>query len=177
MCKWIGAVGLERFEDACPWKRIKGAQMTTHTETRVMPYSAKQMYDLIANIEEYPEFLPWCAAVRRRSSNVENGCETVEADMIVSFKVFREKFGSRVVLNPEAQKIDVSYIDGPFKYLVNHWVFEPIDQTSCKVDFFVDFEFKSRTLQALIGVVFHQAMQQVVRAFERRAETLYGTSA
>jgi len=148
--------------------------MTQHSEERVMPYSAQQMYDLIANIEEYPQFLPWCAAVRRRSSKVVDGCETVDADMIVSFKVFREKFGSRVVLNPDAQKIDVSYIDGPFKYLTNNWEFTPETETSCRVNFFVDFEFKSRTLQALIGVVFHQAMQQVVRAFEKRAEALYG---
>jgi len=151
--------------------------MTTHSETREMPYSAQQMYDLIANIEEYPEFLPWCAAVRRRSSKVADGRETVDADMIVSFKVFREKFGSRVVLNPDENKIDVSYIDGPFKYLTNNWSFRPISEHSCEVDFFVDFEFKSRTLQALIGVVFHQAMQQVVRAFERRAEVLYGVQA
>jgi len=148
--------------------------MTTHSESRVMPYSAQQMYDLIAKIEDYPEFLPWCAAVRKRSSKMVDGCETVDADMIVSFKVFREKFGSRVVLNPEAGKIDVSYIDGPFKYLTNNWHFEPVDEGSCTVNFFVDFEFKSRTLQALIGVVFHQAMQQVVRAFEKRAAALYG---
>lgn len=147
--------------------------MTKHSEARVMPYSAQQMYDLIADIEKYPEFLPWCAAVRRRSSRIDGPCEIVEADMIVSFKVFREKFGSRVILNPDARNIDVSYIDGPFKYLINNWHFKPVDETSCEVEFFVDFEFKSRTLQALIGVVFHQAMQQVVRAFERRAENLY----
>ncbi len=150
--------------------------MTTHSETRIMPYSAEQMYDLIAKIEDYPEFLPWCAAIRKRSSKVESGCETIDADMIVSFKVFREKFGSRVVLNPDERQIDVSYLDGPFKYLINNWKFKPVSDTSCEVDFFVDFEFKSRTLQALIGVVFHQAMQQVVRAFEKRAEQLYGTS-
>ncbi len=156
--------------------RSLGHDMTTHSETRTMPYSAEQMYDLIARIEDYPEFLPWCAAVRRRSSSIVDGCETVDADMIVSFKVFREKFGSRVVLNPEARKIDVSYLDGPFKYLTNNWSFKPLSDTSCEVDFFVDFEFRSKTLQALIGVVFHQAMQQVVRAFEKRAEALYGTS-
>ena len=150
--------------------------MTTHSESRVMPYSADQMYNLIANIEDYPNFLPWCAAVRKRTTTTDGDCETVDADMIVSFKVFREKFGSRVVLNPSEKKIDVSYLDGPFKYLVNNWTFTPVSDTSCKVDFFVDFEFKSRTLQALIGVVFHQAMQQVVRAFEKRAADLYGTN-
>lgn len=150
--------------------------MTTHSETRVMPYSADQMYDLIADIEKYGEFLPWCAAVRKRSSVIDGAVETVDADMIVSFKVFREKFGCRVVLNPEAKKIDVSYLDGPFKYLTNNWKFSPVSDESCEVDFFVDFEFKSRTLQALIGVVFHEAMRQVVRAFETRAEALYGAS-
>lgn len=150
--------------------------MTTHSETRVMPYSAQQMYALIADIEKYPEFLPWCAAVRKRSSKMDGEAEVMDADMIVSFKVFREKFGSRVVLKPEQNKIDVSYLDGPFKYLDNKWVFTPIDEHSCEVDFYVDFEFRSRTLQALIGVVFNQAMQQVVRAFEGRATVLYGTS-
>ena len=141
-----------------------------------MPYSASQMYALIADIEKYPEFLPWCAAIRirNRASDAVARSETVDADMIVSFKVFREKFGSRVVLRPDVQQIDVSYLDGPFKYLENRWKFTPIDDGSCEVDFYVDFEFRSRTLQALIGAVFNQAMQQVVRAFERRAEALYG---
>ena len=141
-----------------------------------MPYSASQMYALIADIEKYPEFLPWCAAIRirNRASDAMARSETVDADMIVSFKVFREKFGSRVVLRPDVQQIDVSYLDGPFKYLENRWKFTPIDDGSCEVDFYVDFEFRSRTLQALIGAVFNQAMQQVVRAFERRAEALYG---
>lgn len=147
--------------------------MTTHSEKRVMPYSAEQMYNLIADIEKYPEFLPWCAAVRKRSETGDVRRQTVDADMIVSFKVFREKFGSRVVLMPEDHRIDVSYLDGPFKYLDNKWYFKPLDDGSCEVDFYVDFEFRSRTLQALIGVVFHQAMQQVVKAFERRAEALY----
>ena len=141
-----------------------------------MPYSASQMYALIADIEKYPEFLPWCAAIRirNRASDAVARSETVDADMIVSFKVFREKFGSRVVLRPDVQQIDVSYLDGPFKYLENRWKFTPVDDGSCEVDFYVDFEFRSRTLQALIGAVFNQAMQQVVRAFERRAEALYG---
>ena len=98
----------------------------------------------------------------------------MDADLVISFKLFRERFGSRVVLRPEAKEIDVSYLDGPFRYLNNYWKFIPIDETTCEVDFFVDFEFKSRTLQALIGLVFDQAMQRIVRAFEERAEALYG---
>lgn len=148
--------------------------MTTHSERRVMPYSATQMFDLIADIKAYPEFLPWCAAVRERSRRLEEGREVIDADMVVSFKVFREKFGSRVVLDRAAGRIDVSYLDGPFRYLDNRWQFTAREDGQCEVDFFVDFEFRSRTLQTLIGVVFHQAMQQIVRAFEKRAATLYG---
>ena len=135
------------------------------------------MFDLISGIELYPQFLPWCAATRIRSRKPVADGEVIDADMIISFKVFREKFGSRVELFPKDYRIDVSYIDGPFRYLTNNWVFKPLDDGSCEVSFFVDFEFRSRTLQALIGVVFNQAMQQVVRAFEKRAEELYGFSA
>ncbi|MEM7668792.1 MAG: type II toxin-antitoxin system RatA family toxin, partial [Pseudomonadota bacterium] len=96
----------------------------------------------------------------------------IEADLVISFKVFRERFGSRVTLNTDAGTIDVSYLDGPFRYLDNHWAFTP-DGDGCLVDFFVDFEFKSRTLQVIIGVVFGEAMNRIVRAFEQRAEHLY----
>ena len=149
--------------------------MPTHEEKRRMPYSADQMYALIADVAAYPQFLPWCAGARIRArSDDGEGREIVDADLIISFKVFREKFGSRVVLHPQAQTIDVSYLDGPFRYLDNRWKFTPIDETSCEVDFFVDFEYKSRTLQAIIGVVFGEAMRRVVRAFEQRAAELYG---
>jgi coenzyme Q-binding protein COQ10 len=149
--------------------------MPTHQENRRMPYSAEQMYALIADVPAYPEFLPWCAGARVRSRRPdEEGKEIVDADLIISFKVFRERFGSRVILHPEAQTIDVSYLDGPFRYLTNNWKFIPIDEASCEVDFFVDFEFKSKTLQAIIGVVFGEAMRRVVRAFEERAAVLYG---
>ena len=138
-----------------------------------MPYRADQMYDLIADIKSYPEFLPWCSAVRIRDDRRgADGKGVIEADLVISFKVFRERFGSRVTLDPEAGTIDVAYLDGPFRYLDNHWRFTP-DGDGCLVDFFVDFEFKSRTLQAIIGVVFGEAMQRIVRAFEARAETLY----
>lgn len=149
--------------------------MPTHEEKRRMPYSADQMYALIADVAAYPQFLPWCAGARIRARRDDGeGREIVDADLIISFKVFREKFGSRVILHPQAQTIDVSYLDGPFRYLDNRWKFTPIDETSCEVDFFVDFEFKSRTLQAIIGVVFGEAMRRVVRAFEQRAADLYG---
>lgn len=148
--------------------------MPTHAEKRVMPYSAEEMYALIADVPAYPEFLPWCAAARVRGRRDTEAGEVVDADLVISFKLFRERFGSRVVLRPEKREIDVSYLDGPFRYLDNHWRFTPVSETSCEVDFFVDFEFKSRTLQALIGLVFDEAMRRIVRAFEARAAALYG---
>jgi len=149
--------------------------MPTHAETRELPYSADQMFALIADVAAYPEFLPWCSAARIRARKPQaDGSEVIEADLVISFKVFRERFGSRVVLKPEAKRIDVAYLDGPFRYLNNHWQFRELDEGRCEADFFVDFEFRSRTLQAIIGVVFNEAMQRIVRAFEARAEELYG---
>ncbi|MBA3325896.1 MAG: type II toxin-antitoxin system RatA family toxin [Rhodobacteraceae bacterium] len=150
--------------------------MPTHAEKRVMPYSAEQMFDLIADVERYDEFLPWVAAARIISREPLEGRsgEVIEAELIVSFKLFRERFGSRVTLRPEERAIDVDYLEGPFRYLRNHWKFEPRDANRCEVDFFVDFEFRSAILQRLIGLVFNEAMQRIVRAFERRAAELYG---
>jgi len=146
--------------------------MPTHAEKRVMPYTAQQMYDLVADVASYPEFLPWCAAARiRKSTPSENGV-VMDADLVIAFKVFRERFGSRVTLRPAETSIDVEYLDGPFKYLNNHWTFTDVDG-GCEADFFVDFEFKSKVLQTLIGVVFGEAMQRIVRAFEHRASQLY----
>ena len=150
--------------------------MPTHTEKRHMPYSAGQMYALVADVESYPEFLPWCAATRIRNRRPQpDGSEIMEAELVISFKVFRERFGSRVVMHPREYRIDVAYLDGPFRYLNNHWLFIPEAGGGCSVDFFVDFEFRSRTLQAIIGVVFNEAMLRIVRAFELRAEELYGS--
>jgi coenzyme Q-binding protein COQ10 len=148
--------------------------MPTHAEKRVVPYSAQQMYDLIADVQRYPDFLPWVAACRVRSRRPLPDGEVLDADMVVSFKVFREKFGSRVTLKPEQYCIDVEYLEGPFRYLNNHWKFEQQGPDRCEIDFFVDFEFRSAILQRLIGVVFNEAMRRIVRAFEQRAEDLYG---
>ncbi|MSU89084.1 type II toxin-antitoxin system RatA family toxin [Rhodobacteraceae bacterium 2CG4] len=150
--------------------------MPTHTEDREMPYSADQLYALVADIESYPEFLPWCSAARIRRRHPEGAREILDAELVISFKVFRERFGSRVTLDPEARRIAVEYLDGPFRHMINDWRFEPLGPNRCQVHFHVDFEFRSRALQALIGIVFNDAMQRVVRAFERRAAVLYGTS-
>jgi coenzyme Q-binding protein COQ10 len=153
--------------------------MPTHAETRIVPYSADEMYGLIADIDRYPEFLPWCAAarIRSRSPLPDGEGEVVEADLVISFKVYRERFGSRVKLHPAARRIEVEYLDGPFRYLQNRWRFEPRGPRESEVDFYVDFEFRSAILQKLIGLVFHEAMLRIVRAFEKRAEALYGSRA
>ncbi|MGR3803983.1 type II toxin-antitoxin system RatA family toxin [Marinibacterium profundimaris] len=147
--------------------------MPKHSETRSLPYTAQQMYDLVADVEAYPQFLPWCAAARIRSRDREGTVEVMEADLVISFKVFREKFGSRVTLMPEDMKIDTEYLDGPFKYMKSNWAFADAGE-GCEVSFHVDFEFRNAVLQRLIGVVFNEAMLRIVRAFERRAQELYG---
>ena len=148
--------------------------MPTHSETRRLPYTAQQMYDLVADVASYPEFLPWCSAARIRARNdIGDGAEEMLADLVISFKVFRERFGSRVVLHPDQMSIDTEYLDGPFRYMKSNWAFADAEG-GCDVKFFVDFEFKNAILQGIIGVVFNEAMQRIVRAFERRAATLYG---
>ncbi len=139
-----------------------------------MPYSAQQMYDLVADVGSYPKFLPWCAAARIRSRTPQGASEVMEADLVISFKVFRERFGSRVVLHPDEHKIDTEYLDGPFRYMKSNWAFADRPDGGCDVSFFVDFEFKNAVLQGIIGMVFNEAMQRIVRAFERRAAELYG---
>lgn len=147
--------------------------MPTHAETRTLPYTAQQMYDLVADVGSYPKFLPWCSAARVKSVTPQGEAQVMEADLIISFKVFRERFTSRVVLMPEDKKIDTEYLDGPFRYMKSNWAFRDV-QGGCEVSFFVDFAFRNMILQRLIGVVFNEAMQRIVRAFESRAEDLYG---
>jgi coenzyme Q-binding protein COQ10 len=153
--------------------------MPTHAEKRIVPYSPEEMYALIADVARYPEFLPWCAAARIRETRpLPDGTgDVMDADLIVSFKVYRERFGSRVTLKPKARSIDVEYLEGPFRYLRNHWRFLDAGPGRCEIDFYVDFEFRSTILQKLIGLVFTEAMQRIVRAFEKRAEALYGKRA
>ena len=132
------------------------------------------MFDLVADIERYPEFVPLCEALAIRSRREKGGRAILIADMSVGYKAIRETFTSQVLLNPAELEIHAQYLDGPFRYLANHWRFNPREEGGCEVDFFVDFEFRSAVLQAVIGVVFHEAMQRIVRAFEERAQTLYG---
>jgi coenzyme Q-binding protein COQ10 len=147
--------------------------MPSHSETRTLPYSAQQMYDLVADVAQYPEFLPWTAAARIRSRKPEGDHEVMLADLVVSFKVFRERFGSRVTLWPERNRIDTEYIEGPFKHLHSRWEFRDVEGGS-EVHFEVDFEFRNVILQKAAGLFFFDAMQRIVRAFEARAKQLYG---
>ncbi|RJE83115.1 type II toxin-antitoxin system RatA family toxin [Paracoccus onubensis] len=154
--------------------------MPHHQDNRDLPYSARQMFDLVADIESYPQFLPWNSAARIRSRQTRpDGAEEIAADLVVSFKVFRERFGSRVVLWPAESesgklKIDTEYLDGPFRHMQSGWTFMDLPDGGCRVEFFVDFEFRNAILQKLIGVVFHEAMSRIVKAFETRANELYG---
>lgn len=135
------------------------------------------MYDLVADVASYPQFLPWTAAARIRSvTPQEDGSDIMLADLVISFKVFRERFGSRVVLWPTERRIETEYLDGPFKYLQSTWAFAEADE-GCEVSFFVDFEFRNKLLQSAAGLFFYDAMQRIVRAFETRAHVLYGDPA
>ncbi|MGJ8546677.1 MAG: type II toxin-antitoxin system RatA family toxin [Sulfitobacter sp.] len=147
--------------------------MPSHSEIKPLPYSAQQMYDLVADIGSYPQFLPWTAAARILRREDRDDHEVVDADLIISFKVFREKFTSRVVLWPGEKRINTEYLDGPFKHMISNWRFEEAE-SGCLVHFDVDFEFRNVILQKVIGVVFNEAMQRIVRAFEKRAQALYG---
>ena len=142
--------------------------MPTHAEHKLVPYSVEQMFDLVADVGKYREFLPWCAASEVRT---RTGTELV-ADLTIGFGPFRESFTSRVALE-HPSKVLVKYENGPFRYLNNQWTFTP-QPHGCKVDFFVDFEFRSRLLQSAIGVVFNQAVQRMVNAFLKRAREVYG---
>ena len=146
--------------------------MPTHAEKRRLPHSPEQMFDLVSDVEKYPEFLPWCVATRIRAHDENETGDTITADMVIGYKMFRERFTSKVVLDRPGMRIDVAYSEGPFRYLNNHWVFEE-DGDGTIVDFYVDFEFRSRLLQKLIGAAFNEAVKIMVYAFEKRALKIY----
>lgn len=144
--------------------------MPRHHEVRQLAYSAEAMFDLVADIGRYPEFLPWVSAVRIRS----NSATDMVADVLVGFKALRERFSSRVV-KVRPSTIHVDYLDGPLKYLRNEWHFTPTP-AGCEVDFTVDFQFRNRVFEALAGQVFDQALRRMINAFEARADALYSPS-
>jgi len=142
--------------------------MPKHSETRQLPWSAEQMFDLVADVGRYAEFLPWVQAMRIRS---DDGVVVV-ADMVVGFKMVRERFTSRVT-RARPGHIHVDYLDGPLKYLRNDWHFRALPG-GCAIDFTVDFEFKNRIFERLAGMFFHEALRRMVGAFESRAAAIYG---
>ena len=142
-----------------------------HAETRRLPYTPEQMFDLVADVRRYPEFLPWVSAMRVRK---ETDAEAL-ADMIVGFKGLRETFTSKVA-KTRPERIHVEYVDGPLRYLHNDWRFRPDGEGGCHVDFSVDFAFKNRMFEMLAGQVFGLALRRMIGAFEERASVLYGSS-
>ena len=145
--------------------------MPRHSETRHLPYTPEQLFEMVADVARYDEFLPWVVAVRIRSSSET---ETV-ADLVVGFNAFKERFTSRVT-KQRATSIIVDYVEGPLKYLKNEWRFEPAPQGGTTVSFSVDFAFKSRIFEALAGQMFDRALRRMTGAFEARAAELYGIS-
>lgn len=143
--------------------------MPHHHERRSLPHSAVQMYELVADVKRYPEFLPWVSAIRvRKDDDTE-----MLADMIVGFKSLRETFSSRVVKTPQTSII-VNYLDGPMKHLHNAWTFEDVASGGSIVDFTVDFSFRNRVFEALAGQFFDSALRKMTTAFIERADSLYG---
>ncbi|KTT74634.1 type II toxin-antitoxin system RatA family toxin [Sphingomonas endophytica] len=145
--------------------------MPKHSETRRLPYTPEQMFDLVADVRRYPEFLPWVSAMRVR----KDGADETLADMIVGFKGLRETFTSKVT-KQRPDTIRVEYIEGPLKYLNNDWRFRADPDGGCLVDFSVDFAFKNRMFEMLAGQVFGVALRRMIGAFEERAAVLYGAS-
>jgi coenzyme Q-binding protein COQ10 len=143
--------------------------MPRHSETRHLPYTPEQLFDMVADVARYDEFLPWVVAVRVRSSSER---ETV-ADLVVGFNAFKERFTSRVV-KERPGRICVDYVEGPLKYLHNEWTFDPAPNGGTNVHFSVDFAFKSRLFETLAGSMFDRALRRMTGAFEQRAAALYG---
>jgi coenzyme Q-binding protein COQ10 len=144
--------------------------------TRQVSHSPDEMFALVADVERYPEFLPLCEALTVQSRRERDGKTLLVASMSVGYKAIRETFITQVLLKPQERAIDVKYIDGPFKYLSNVWEFEE-DGAGCLVRFFIDYEFKSRLLSAVMGTMFDRAFRMFAEAFEKRADAIYGRSA
>ncbi len=142
--------------------------MPVHTDRRSLPFTAEQMFDLVVGVEQYPEFLPWCLA--SRIHNRQPDC--FDADMVIGFKMVRERFGSHVA-HERPHRIDVSPTAGPFGHMINNWRFEDRAEGGCQIDFYVDFEFRSRILDKVMGLLFYEATRRMVSAFEARAHAIY----
>ena len=141
---------------------------------RRVSHTPDEMFSLVADVEGYPQFLPLCEALSVRSRKERDGRTMLVADMTVGYEAIRETFTTQVLLRPDDRVIDVKYIDGPFKYLTNAWGFEQVEGGGCNIRFFIDYEFKSRILGAVMGAMFDRGFRMFTEAFEKRADTIYG---
>ena len=149
--------------------------MIKHQEKKILPYSAKQMFELVLDVDKYPFFVPWCSNVYIRSKKKSNdiGSEYLYADLEVSFKIYKETFLSKIIANSSKLLIEIDHEEGPFKVLKNKWNFSPVDENSCEVNLEIMFEFKSFILQKAVGIFFYDAVKKVIVAFEKRAKEIY----
>lgn len=151
--------------------------MTARRTSTDVPYTAAEMFALVADIERYPDFIPWCVALRIASRETIGGRETVLADMVVAYRVFRERFRSRAVLIPSEGRITAEYVDGPFRTLRNEWTFRDKADGGSTIEFLIDFEFRNFVLQATAHAVFDKAFSRMADAFVARAVEVYGPRA
>ncbi len=151
--------------------------MPTFETIRRVRHSPEDMFALVADIERYPEFVPMCERLVVRSRRERQGVSLLVAEMTVGYKAISETFITQVVLKPAQMRIDVKYVEGPFRYLDNRWVFMPVEGGGCDVEFFIDYEFKSRVLGMVMGTMFDRAFRMFTEAFEKRADAIYGVPA
>jgi len=149
--------------------------MPRFSTKRRVPHSASDMFDLVADVGKYPEFVPMCADMRVRSQTDRGeGTTVMVATMTVAYKMIRQSYTSRATLDKPSLKILVEYLDGPFRRMQNRWTFHPKGEDSCEVEFFIDYEFRSRTLAMLMGALFDTVFRRMATAFEKRADEIYG---
>ena len=148
--------------------------MPQFSTKRRVRHAATDMFDLVADVEKYPQFVPLCSALTVRTRAEKDGRTVLVADMTVAYKVIRETFTSRVTLDRQSLTILVEYLDGPFKRMQNRWTFYSVETKVCDVEFFIDYEFRSRTLAMLMGAMFDAAFRRFAVAFEQRADEIYG---
>ena len=145
--------------------------MTTHSEQKFVPFTPDQLFEMVSDVQSYPKFLPWCVGARIRSADDE----LIVADLMIGYKLLRERFTSRVTLDREKWKIETEFTDGPFKFLRNQWEFKSCPE-GCQIVFLVEFEFRSTVLQKVVSALFNEVVLRMVSAFEKRAYFLYGNT-
>ena len=151
--------------------------MPQFSTKRRVRHAVSEMFDLVADVEKYPQFVPLCSALKVKSRTEKEGVTVLVADMTMAYKIIRETFTSRVTLDRPDGTILVEYLSGPFKRMQNRWRFVPVGEDACDIEFFIDYEFRSRTLAALMGAMFDAAFRRFAGAFEKRADDVYGRPA